>query len=177
MPSLGHGAVDDVLLNSFASWAAKGSQVLARINRLNRRQPHWRTASGALRTLVLCVEHECWPPSGRSPEFPGKPPYESRFHRIARNDFVLYGVALRTFEPAMLKAHWTRDNARQHHARRAVRTTRALNSSERWSEGKISLRHDTSLHLGGSVQHSLSPMDADGGTVMEPICASEFTSR
>ena len=30
--------------------------------------------------------------------------------------------------------------------------------------------HDTSLHLGGSVQHSLSPMDADtggDGTTME----------
>jgi hypothetical protein len=43
--------------------------------------------------------------------------------------------------------------------------------------GKISLSHDTSLHLGGSVQHSLSPMDADGGTVMEPACASELRRR
>jgi hypothetical protein len=45
------------------------------------------------------------PPSVRSPEFPGKPPYGSRFHGVARNDFVLHGVALRTFEPAMFKAH------------------------------------------------------------------------
>jgi hypothetical protein len=108
-------------------------------------------------------------PSVRSPEFPGKPPYVSRFHRIARNDFVLYVVALRTFEPAMLKAHRTRANARKHHARRAAGTARALNWSERRAEGKISLWHDTSLHLGGSVQHSQSPINAEGGAVMQPL--------
>jgi hypothetical protein len=43
-------------------------------------------------------------PSVRSPEFPGKPSYESRLHRVARNDFVPYEVALRTLEPSMLKA-------------------------------------------------------------------------
>src|SRR6476620_562573 len=30
----------------------------------------------------------------------------------------------------------------------------------------------TSLHLGGSVQHSQSPMDAEMRPVMEPACAS-----
>jgi hypothetical protein len=69
-------------------------------------------------------------PSVRSPEFPGKPSYESRLHRVARNDFVLYEVALRTLEPSMLKAHATRTNARRHHARRAVRTVRALDACE-----------------------------------------------
>jgi len=69
-------------------------------------------------------------PSVRSPEFPGKPPYVSGFHRVARNDFVLYGVALRTFEPAMFKAHGTRANARKHHVRCAVRTSRALDGCE-----------------------------------------------
>ena len=59
----------------------------------------------------FCVSRMCWP-SGRSPEFPGKPSYESRLHRVARNDFVLYEVALRTLEPSMLKAHGTRTNAR-----------------------------------------------------------------
>src|ERR1700730_15579330 len=68
--------------------------------------------------------------SVRCPEFPGKPPRGSRFHRVARNDFVLYGVALRTFEPAMLKAHWTRANARKHHAHRAARTARALDGCQ-----------------------------------------------
>jgi hypothetical protein len=109
-------------------------------------------------------------PSVRSPEFSGKPPCVSRFHGVARNDFVLYVVALRTFEPAMLKAHRTRAGVRQHHAQRAVRTVRALDACERWVEGKITFWHDTSLHLGGSVQHSLSPMDAEGGAVMEPGC-------
>jgi hypothetical protein len=109
-------------------------------------------------------------PSVRSPEFPGKPSCISRFHGVARNDFVLYGVALGTFELAMFKTHGTRANARKHHARRAVRTSRALNWNEGWAGGKIGLRHDVSLHLGGSVQHSLSPMDAEGGAVMEPLC-------
>ncbi len=75
----------------------------------------------------FCVSSMCCLPSGRSPEFPGKPPYVSRFHGVARDDRVLYGVALRTFEPAMLKAHGTRTNARKHHARRAARTARVLN--------------------------------------------------
>ena len=50
-----------------------------------------------LRTLGLCAEQVLLP-SVRSPEFFGKPPPRgSRFHRVARNDFVPYGVALRTF--------------------------------------------------------------------------------
>src|SRR6266478_5210981 len=95
-------------------------------------------------------------------------------HGVARNDFVPYVVALRTFEPAMLKGHGTMDNALKHHAGRAARTARALDGCDGWTGGKISSWHDTSLHLGGSVQHSLSPIDADGGTVMEPACASGF---
>jgi hypothetical protein len=70
----------------------------------------------------------CVAPSVRSPEFPGKPPHGRRFHGVARNDFVLYEVALRTLEPSMLKTHRTRTNARQHHARRAARTVRALDA-------------------------------------------------
>src|SRR6476646_5670734 len=115
-PSLGHRTLNNVTLNPFAVRTSKRSQVLAQRTRLNRRQPHWGTASRALRTLVLCVEHGR-PPSVRNPEFPGKPPHRSRFHRVARNDFVLYGAALRTFEPAMLKAHGPWANARKHHAR------------------------------------------------------------
>ena len=85
---------------------------------------------------------------GRCSEFTGKPPRESRFHRVARNDFVLYGAASRTFEQAMLKADGARANARKHHARRAVRTSRALNWNERWAGGKISLWHNTSPCIG-----------------------------
>ncbi len=94
-------------------------------------------------------------PSVRSPEFPGKPPYESRLHRVARNDFVLYEVALRTLEPSMLKAHGTRTNARQHHARRAARTSRALDGCEGWT-GVRMRSHGTSLHLGGSATLSVT---------------------
>jgi hypothetical protein len=122
----------------------------------------------ALRTLILCVEHALLS-SVRSPEFPGKPPYGSRFHGVTRNHLVLYGVALGTFEPAVLKAHGPCASSRQHHARRAAGTARALNWSERRAEGKISLWHDTSLHLGGSVQHSQSPINAEGGSVIQPL--------
>ena len=100
-----HGTFDDVPLNPLALRASKRSQVLAQRARLNRRQPHWRTASRALRTLVLCVEHVLLP-SVRSPEFPGKPPQVSRLHGVARNDLVLYVVALRTFEPATSQRSW-----------------------------------------------------------------------
>jgi hypothetical protein len=110
-----------MLLNPFAFWASKRSQVLAHRARLNRRQPHWRTASRALRTLVLRVEHVLLL-SGRSPEFPCKPPYVSRFHGVARNNFALYGVALRTFELAMLKAHGTRTRCLVPESRGAILT-------------------------------------------------------
>ena len=101
--------------------------------------------------------------SVRSPEFTGKPPYVSRFHRVARNDFVPYGVALGALEPAMFKAHRTRNNARQHHGRRAAQTARTLDGCEGWTGGKRTSWHDASLHLGGSLQHSQSPIGADTG--------------
>jgi hypothetical protein len=63
-PSLSHGAFYDVPFNPFALRASKRSQVLAPRARLNRRQPHWRTASRALRTLILCVEHALPPQFG-----------------------------------------------------------------------------------------------------------------
>ena len=55
-------------------------------------------------------------------QFAGEPANRVRLHGIRRDDYVLYGVALRTFELAMLKADGTGANARQRHARRAVRT-------------------------------------------------------
>jgi hypothetical protein len=56
-PGLSHSAFDDVPLNPFALRTGKRSQVLARCARLNRRQTHWRAASGAFGAFVLCVEH------------------------------------------------------------------------------------------------------------------------
>jgi hypothetical protein len=78
------------------------------------------------------VRRKCSVPAWlrRRPEFPGKPSHGSRFHGVARNDFVLYEVARRTFEQAMLKAHRSRVDACKHHARGAVRTARALNGCE-----------------------------------------------
>src|ERR1700687_5925913 len=68
-PSFSHGAFYDVPLNPFALRTSKRSQVLAQRARLNRRQPHWRTASRALRTLVLCVESVFPPPLEFIPQF------------------------------------------------------------------------------------------------------------
>ena len=116
-------------LNPLAARASERSQVMTQRARLNRHQLHGRTASGALRTLVLRVEQVLLP-SVRSPELPGEPLRRSRFHRVGRNDFVVYRVALGTFEPAMLNAHGTRANARKHHAHRAVRTARALDGCQ-----------------------------------------------
>jgi hypothetical protein len=54
-PSLNHRTFNDMPLNPLAMWASKRSQVLAPHTRLNRRQPHRRTATGALRPLILFV--------------------------------------------------------------------------------------------------------------------------
>jgi hypothetical protein len=56
-PGLRHQTFDDMPLNSFADGATKRSQILTRTARLNRRKFHERTASGALRALVLFFEH------------------------------------------------------------------------------------------------------------------------
>src|SRR5258708_38513493 len=46
-----------------------------------------------------------------------------------------------------------------------------------WAGGKIGLWHATSLHLGGSVQHSLSRIDAEGGAVVETGCRHALPAR
>jgi hypothetical protein len=66
LPGLCYRDCDDVPLYPFALRASKRSQALAQRARLNRRQPHGRTAGRALRTLVLFVEHVS-APSVRSP--------------------------------------------------------------------------------------------------------------
>jgi hypothetical protein len=79
----------------------------------------------------------------------------------------------RTFEPAMLKAHRTRANARKHHARRAGRIARALDGCQRLAgEKTLVARHFPAF--GGSAQHSRSSTDANGGTMMQAACASKY---
>jgi hypothetical protein len=133
-------------LNPSAMRAGKGSQVLAHMARLNRRQLHGRTASGALRTLVLRVEH-CVMPSVRYPEFAIKPTGRLRLKGITCNDAYLDVIAFGAFEQPVFETNWTRCNALQHHPRLAVRTAMALNrGQELWGSG-----HDTSLHLAGAL--------------------------
>ena len=56
-PRLSHGAFDDVTLNSLAMRASKRPQVLAPHARLDHRQLHGGAAGGALRALILFIEH------------------------------------------------------------------------------------------------------------------------
>jgi hypothetical protein len=56
-PGLRHQTFDDMSLNSSADGATKRPQILTRTARLNRRKSHGRTASRALRALVLFFEH------------------------------------------------------------------------------------------------------------------------
>jgi hypothetical protein len=101
-----------MLLNPSAMRAGKGSQVLAHqvlahqvlahqvlahAARLNRSQLHRRTASGALRTLVLRVEH-CVAPSVRCSEFARKPTGRVGFEGIGCNDAYLNLIAFGVFE-------------------------------------------------------------------------------
>jgi len=92
--------------------------------RLNHRQPHWRTANSALRTLVLFVQHELLR-SVRRPEFPGKPTQRSKgFHRVRQFDHNLMNViAGGTFECSNIKAGRPEGDPRQHHSVFAIRAT------------------------------------------------------
>jgi hypothetical protein len=132
-PRFSHSAVDDVPLNSLASWARKRSQVLARHARLNRRQPHGRTTSGALRTLVLRVEHGLLlrnQRSARRPGFAGEPTSSFGFEGVRCNDADLNVITPGAFEYPLLEANWPRRNALQHHFGLAMRTAKALNSDQ-----------------------------------------------
>jgi hypothetical protein len=114
--------------------------------RLNRRQLHGRAASGALRTLVLRVEH-CFAASVRRPELTIKPTGRLRLQGIRCNDADLDVIAFGAFEQPVFETKWTRCNALQHHPRLAVRTAKAFNRGhELCGRG-----HDTSLHLAGAL--------------------------
>jgi hypothetical protein len=109
-------------------WALKGSQVLARRARFNRRQLHWRVTSRALRPVVLLVEHRT--ASIRRSEFSGKPTGCIRSEGIGCDDVDLNVIAFGAFEQPVFEADWPGRNALQHHSRLAARTVRALNSGQ-----------------------------------------------
>jgi hypothetical protein len=166
-PGLRHSTFDDVPLNPFALRAGKRSQVLARRARLNRRQTHWRTAGGALRALILSIEHECVS-SVWSPEFARKPTGCLGCEGIRCNDVHLNVIALWTLEQPVLKTNWTRCHAFQHHPRLAAGTARAFNSRE----GRLRRGHGASLRKAGALPDSQSPMIAVGGAVISQLCPS-----
>jgi hypothetical protein len=138
--------------------AGKDSQVLAQPARLNRRQLHWRTAGGALRTLVLCVEHGV--PSVRCPEFSVQPTSRVRFEGIRCSDADLDVIALGAFEQPVFETDRARRNAFQHHPRLAPGTARALNGGQEL----LGRGHGAFPCIeAGALPNSLSPMVAYGG--------------
>ena len=147
---------DDVSLNPSALRASKRSQILARTARLNGRELHGRAASGALRPLVLCVEHGI--ASVRRSEFSGEPTGCPRFEGIRCNDACLDMIAVGTFEQPVFEAYWSGRNTFQHHPRLAAAASKALNSGQ----GLLRGGHDACLHWAGALSDSLSPVVAEG---------------
>jgi hypothetical protein len=159
-----------VPLNSSALRTSERSQILARTARLNGRELHGRAASGALRPLVLCVEHGI--ASVRRSEFSGEPTGCFRFEGIRCNDACLDMIAVGTFEQPVFEAYWSGRNMFQHHPCLAAGAARALNSGQELFGGG----HDASLRWAGALPDSLSSIVADGGTMMESAYASQFGS-
>jgi hypothetical protein len=119
-----------VPLDPSALRAAKRSQVVARAARLDRTELHGRTASGALRTLVLCVEHVALPSIRRS-EIAIEPTGRLGFEGVRCNDAYLDVIALWAFEQPVFETYGSCRNAFQHHPRLTTETTKALDSGQR----------------------------------------------
>jgi hypothetical protein len=102
-PRLSNRALDNMSLDPAAFWARKRSQVLTRRTRFNCRKLHGRAASGALRTLVLCIEHVGFPLIGRS-DFAGKPSDSPRIKRVRCDNSYFDMIAFRAFEKPVFKA-------------------------------------------------------------------------
>jgi hypothetical protein len=100
-PGLSHGAFDDVPLNTLTYRATKDSQIFTGAARLYRRQPHWRTAGGALWPL-FCLSSKALPSVRRS-EFAGKPSDDPRVQGIRCNDVYFNVIALRAFEQPLFE--------------------------------------------------------------------------
>ena len=80
---------------------------MADIARLNCRQLHGGTASSALLTLVLRIEHAL-PLSVRRSEFTCEPTGCFRFEGIRCNDAYLNVIAPGAFEQPVFEAYWPR---------------------------------------------------------------------
>jgi hypothetical protein len=106
-PRLSNRALDNMSLDPAAFWARKRSQVLTRRTRFNCRKLHGRAASGALRTLVLCIEHVGFPLIGRC-DFAGKPSDSPRIKRVRCDNSYFNMIALGAFEKPVFKADWAR---------------------------------------------------------------------
>jgi hypothetical protein len=86
-------------------------------------------------------------------------------------------IALDALKCARVEVQAPRHDAGEHHRGLALRAGRAFNCRLR-NAGMLRLgfRHSASLQLAGA-RHSRSPMDANGGAVIEPVCSPEFRSH
>ena len=164
-------------LNPFAFWAAISSQILTERARLNRRQLHWRTASRALRALVLSVEHV-------SLSYARAGPLQFGICNVleCRSADAVFSITRSVFSHFMQsKVHRPKPGfaglilARtigflhlgQGCASMLFAGARAnRNAGERFP-----------LRWAGALPNSLSPMAAEDGAVMQPACAFESRTR
>ena len=127
-----------MLLNPLAMWASKRSQVLAPHTRFNRGQPHGRTASRALRTLVLFIKRWHFPQVGAR-----NSPWSQCFRGFRGIDIWLDAlmsvIACGALECSDVETTGTGCNACQHHS--------CLARGAKWSLDD----HNARLGSGGSV--------------------------
>ena len=76
-------------------------------------------------------------------------------------------IALRTFKGTQIGIGGPRFDPGQHHAALTFRAAGALDGNERRLGMIMKIGHVMLLLSGGNVQHSLSPIKADGGAVMD----------
>jgi hypothetical protein len=112
---------------------------------------------------------------GWRPQFANEPTNVSRLHRIRRYDDFFDIIAFGTVERAKFESCRPRRDARKHHSRLAFGAAESLNR-EQWDYGWVIGHCIPPLNQAGA-QNSQSPVDAEAGAVMEPVCASEFRRR
>jgi hypothetical protein len=115
-------------------------------------------------TVAVHEQQTAWqPPVSRA---------RARAFRSGNGDDDAFGRSTHgTSVGTQIKAGLIRLETSEDHGSLTVRAKRALGGRFAMEKrGNGTIEHDASPWSGGSVQHSQSPMDADGGAVMEPAC-------
>ena len=107
-------------LNPVALLAMEGPEVVAGVAGLYGRQPHRRTASGALRSFVLRVEHGLLSCTGRGAAV------EAPSVRSGLKRYPLGAVALHAVKGAEIEPRFGRSDPGEHHGGFAPRAGKRL---------------------------------------------------